>query len=369
MVSALLIAGCGSSSTSGTNPSPSAAAVPTPPAASLVGAGSTFDQPVFNAAFFAYNQKFSQVQVNYQGVGSGAGISQYDKGTTDFGASDVPAKYKDLPTLGGATGTLQLPVVLGTVGLAYNIQGVANGQLKLTPTTICGIVTGKIGKWSDPAFKADNPSLSLPDAKITWVHRNEGSGTTYIVTDYLTHVCGADWTLGAAKQVTWPTTASGPTVVGAQGNPGVAAAIGTPGGNGGTPNSIGYVELAYIIQTNMTQATLKNHDGNFVLPSPAGATAAANAIPNPTPASFSIVDAPGKDSAPISGYSWVILAKQQKDATKGKALVDLLYWFDTSEGQTYATNLKYAPLPAAIQASNQDLLKTVTDSTGKVLLG
>ena len=129
------------------------------------------------------------------------------------------------------------------------------------------------------------------------------------------------------------------------------------------------MELAYIIQTNMTQATLKNHDGNFVLPSPAGATAAANAIPNPTPASFSIVDAPGKDSAPISGYSWVILAKQQKDATKGKALVDLLYWFDTSEGQTYATNLKYAPLPAAIQASNQDLLKTVTDSTGKVLLG
>ena len=350
---AATIAGCGSTGTTSTgSPAPS---IPTPPAASLVGAGSTFDKPVFDAAFFAYNQKFSQVQINYQSIGSGAGIKQFDSGTVDFGATDVPAKDADLPTVGG-TNTLQIPVVLGTVGLAYHISGVADGQLKLTPATICGIVLGKITTWNDPALKADNAGVSLPSTKIAFVHRLDGSGTTYIFSDYLSKVC-PDFKaqVGVGKSLQWPAG------IGAKGNEAVASTV------QGTPDSIGYVELAYILQTGMTQAKLKNHDGNFVLPSPDGATAAANSVPNPDATNFSIVDAPGAASAPISGYSWVLLLKSQKDATKGRALVDLLYWL-ADTGQQYAGQVKYAPLPAAIRQKDLTLLKSVTGPDGKAFI-
>jgi phosphate transport system substrate-binding protein len=352
---AALVAGCGSSSSAGG--SPGASPEPTPPAASLVGAGATFPAPVYTAAFYAYNQKYPQLQVNYQSIGSGAGIQQFDKGTVDFGASDVPAKDTDLPDVGGTSGVLQIPVVLGTEGLAYNISGVADGQLKLTPTTICGIVLGAITSWNDPALAADNRGLSLPSAKISFVHRSDGSGTTYIFSDFLSKTCADFKTrVGTGKSLNWPTG------VGAKGNEAVASTIKN------TPNSIGYVELAYIVQTGMTQAKLKNHDGNFVLPSPAGATAAASAVPNPTATNFSIVDAPGANSAPISGYSWLLVLKQQKDAIKGRALIDLLDWFTAKSGQKYASNLKYAPLPQAIQSNDLTLLKTVTGPDGKAFV-
>jgi phosphate transport system substrate-binding protein len=354
---ALLLAACGGNSTTATNPSTGGAKVPTPPAAQLTGAGATFPQPFYDAARFAYNKKFSQVTVNYQGVGSGAGIQQLTKKTVDFGASDVPMNGKELATAGGADKVAQLASTLGTESLSYNLDGVADGQLKLTPDTIAGIFLGHITKWNDPALAADNSGVSLPNQGIRVIHRSDGSGTTYIFTDYLSSV-SPEWktkTGGPGKSISWPVGD------GAQGNAGVATRITQ------TPGAIGYVELAYVIQTRMKQARLKNRDGNFVTPSAAGATAAASAFVGTSPSQFSIVNAPGKDSAPISGYSWLILYKDQADKTKGTALVDYLYWLTTPEGQQYGVNLHYAALPSSMASFDQLVLKDVT-SGGTALL-
>jgi phosphate transport system substrate-binding protein len=227
----------------------------------------------------------------------------------------------------------------------------------LTPETIAGIFLGKITKWNDAALAADNAGVSLPNLDIHVIHRQDGSGTTYIFTDYLSTV-SADWkakTGGPGKSISWPVGD------GAMGNAGVATRITQ------TPGAIGYVELAYVIQTKMTQATLKNHDGNFVIPSAAGATSAAKAFAGTTPSNFSIVDAAGKDSAPISGYSWIIVYKDQPDKTKGTALVDYLYWLVTPDGQQYAVNLHYAALPSDMVSFDIAALKGVT-SGGSALL-
>jgi phosphate transport system substrate-binding protein len=353
-VTALLLAACGGNSTA-TNPSTGGATVLTPPAAALTGAGATFPAPFYDAARFAYSQKFSQVTVNYQAIGSGAGIQQLTKKTVDFGASDVPLKPSEADAMGGATSVVQIAGTLGTESLAYNLQGVGSGQLKLTPDTIAGIFLGTIKKWNDPALTADNSGVSLPNQPITVVHRSDGSGTTYIFTDYLSTV-SADWNskVGKGKSVSWPVGQ------GASGNAAVATTIQH------TPGSIGYVELAYVIQTNMTQAMLKNAYGDFVLPSPDGATAAASQFLSVSPTQFSIVNAPGKASAPISGYSWLMLYKDQPDKTKGTALVDFFDWVIT-DGQTYATNVHYAKLPANIVRDDINALKTVT-SGGSALL-
>jgi phosphate transport system substrate-binding protein len=330
--------------------------VPTPPSASLTGAGSTFVAPFVTAAFYAYNQQFSQVTVNYQSVGSGAGIQQLTAKTVDFGASDVPMKPSELAAAGGSDAVVQVADTLGTVSLAYNLPGISNGQLKLTPATISGIFLGTIKKWNDPALTADNSGLNLPNLPITVVHRADGSGTTYIFSDYLSQVSPV-WKaeVGTGKSLNWKAGQ------GAKGNEAVATTIQH------TSGAIGYVELAYVLQTNMTQAMVQNHDGNFVLPSDAGATAAAAAFPNVSPTGdFSIVNAPGKDAAPISGYSWIMLYKDQGDKTKGTALVDLLDWLVTG-GQQYGVNLHYAKLPSVIQQTDIAALKTVT-SGGSTLL-
>jgi len=354
VATALLLVACGSTGSTSLGPSGAAATGPTPPAASLTGAGSTFIYPFFSAAFYAYNQKFSQLTVNYQSIGSGGGIQQFAKKTVDFGATDVPAKDSELQPI-GTDGTVQFPATLGTEGLAFNLQGVSDGQLKLTPDTIAGIFLGTIKKWNDPALAADNSGVSLPDQPITVVHRSDGSGTTYIFSDYLSNV-SSDWKskVGTGKSLSWPTGQ------GAKGNEAVATTIKQ------TPGAIGYVELAYIIQTNMTQAKLKNRDGNFVLPSPAGATAAASQFLITSPTQFSIVNAPGKESAPISGYSWVLLSKDQADKTKGTALVDLFYWLVT-DGQQYATNVHYAKLPANVERNDVAALKTITSGASPLL--
>jgi phosphate transport system substrate-binding protein len=352
----LFLAACGGSP-SGSNPSTGGAGVPTPPAAQLTGAGATFPAPFIDAARFAYNKKFSQVTVNYGGGGSGAGISQLTKKVVDFGASDVPLKASEAAAMGGSDKVIQIASTLGTESLAYNLDGVADGQLKLTPDTIAGIFLGKITKWNDPALVADNSGVSLPNQDIRVVHRSDGSGTTYIFTDYLSNV-SADWkakTGGPGKSISWPVGD------GAQGNAGVATRITQ------TPGAIGYVELAYVLQTKMKQALLKNRDGNFVVPSAAGATAAAKAFAGSTPSNFSIVNAAGKDSAPISGYSWIIVYKDQADKTKGTALVDFLYWLVTPDGQQYAVNLHYAALPSDMVSFDTAALKTVT-SGGSALL-
>src|SRR5437870_2512282 len=351
---ALLLTACGGSPT-GTNPSTGGAGVPTPPAASLTGAGATFPAPFYSAAFYAYNQKFSQVTVNYQSVGSGAGIQQLTKKTVDFGASDVPMSSTELAAAGGADNVVQIATTLGTESLAYNLSGVSNGQVRLTPKTIAGIFLGTIKNWNDPALAADNSGVSLPNQALTVVHRSDGSGTTYIFTDYLSTV-SADWKtkVGKGKSVSWPVGQ------GAKGNEAVATTIKQ------TPGAIGYVELAYVLQTNMTQASLQNHDGNFVIPSPEGATAAASQFLAVNPSQFSIVDAPGKNSAPISGYSWLMLYTDQPDKTKGTALVDFLDWLVT-DGQQYAANVHYARLPSNIVRDDINSLKTVT-SGGSTLL-
>lgn len=358
IATALLLAACGSAATSSPSPSSGAAKVPTPPAAALTGAGATFPAPFYTAAFYAYNQKFSQVTVNYQAIGSGAGIQQLTKKTVDFGASDVPLKTSEATAMGGPDAVVQIAGTLGTESLAFNLQGVSGGQLKLTPKTIAGIFLGTIKKWNDPALTADNSGVNLPDQNITVVHRSDGSGTTYIFTDYLSNV-SPDWKskVGTGKSVSWPVGQ------GAAGNAAVATTIKQ------TPGSIGYVELAYVLQTGMTQAMLQNHDGNFVTPSEAGATAAASQYLAVSPTgSFSIVNAPGKDSAPISGYSWLMLYKDQSDKTKGTAAVDLFYWLIT-EGQQYATNVHYAKLPANMVRDDINALKTVTSGGSPLLTG
>jgi phosphate transport system substrate-binding protein len=350
----LLLVACGGTSSATTNPPTGGI---TPPGASLNGAGATFPAPFYQAAFYAYNQKFSQVSVNYQAIGSGAGIQQLTKKTVDFGASDVPLKASEAAAMGGSDKVVQIASTLGTESLAYNLQGIGDGQLKLTPDTIAGIFLGTIKKWNDAALKADNGSLNLPDQDIRVVHRSDGSGTTYIFTDYLSKV-SPDWmakTGGPGKSISWPVGD------GASGNAGVATRITQ------TPGAIGYVELAYVLQTKMTQAALKNMDGNFVIPSAAGATAAANQFIATSPSQFSIVNAPGKDSAPISGYSWVMLYKDQGDKTKGTAMVDLLYWLVNNDGQQYAVNLHYAKLPTRMSSYDIAVLKDVT-SGGTALL-
>jgi phosphate transport system substrate-binding protein len=347
----ILLAACGSSSTSnlpGVTPT-NAFTIPTPPAAELLGAGATFPYPFYSAAFYAYNLKFSQVKVTYNSIGSGGGISALTAKTVNFGASDVPLKDSEAAAMGGRAAVVQIPVTLGTESLAYNLQGVGDGQLKLTPDLIAGIFLGTIKTWNDPALAAINTGVSLPSQPISVVHRSDGSGTTYIFTDYLSNV-SADWKskVGTGKSVAWPTGQ------GAKGNELVATTIKT------TPGAIGYVELAYVLQTHMTQAKLQNANGAFVEPSAAGATAAAATKPNVTPTDFSIVNAAGKDSAPISGYSWAMLYVAQPDQIKGQALVDVLYWLVSPDGQQYATNLNYAKLPDNIAKADIVALKTVT---------
>ena len=348
----LILAACGGTPTTSGGGSSN---VPSPPAATLTGAGATFPYPFYSAAFYAYKQRFQQVTVNYQSVGSGAGIQQLTQKTVDFGASDVPLKDTEVSAIGGADKVIQIPTTLGTESIAYNLNGIGDGQLKLTPDTIAGIFLGKIKKWNDPALKADNSGLNLPNQAITVVHRSDGSGTTYIFTDYLSKV-SAEWKskVGTGKSVSWPVG------VGAKGNEAVATSIQQ------TPGAIGYVELAYVLQTHMTQAKLRNADGNFVLPSPAGATAAAQSKPDVTPTDFSIVNAPGANSAPITGFSWAMMYTAQADKNKGTALVDLFYWL-VNDGQQFAQNLHYAKLPTSVVQKDIQTLRQVKYNSDPLL--
>jgi phosphate transport system substrate-binding protein len=300
----------------------------------LTGAGSTFDQPLFSRAFFDYNQRYSQVSVNYQSVGSGAGIQQFVKNTVDFGATDVPMAAADIKSAGGADKLTQIPITLGVVAIAYNLSGVSS--LQLDSSTLSGIFLGTVRKWNDPAIAALNPGVSLPNKSITVAHRSDGSGTTYILTDYLAKV-SSDWksSVGVGKSVRWPVG------VGGSGNQAVAQAITS------TQGAIGYVELAYAVQTNMHTAKLKNADGQFVGPSPAGATAAAAQNSSVSATNFSIANEPGATSYPIAGFSWVILRTSYDDSNKGKALVLLMRWLVT-DGQSEGASLQYAPLPPSV---------------------
>src|SRR5262252_3364390 len=294
----------------------------------LTGAGATFPGPFYLKAFADYSAKYPQVTVNYQAVGSGAGIQQFIKKTVDFGASDVPMGDKDITTAGGPDTLTQIPTTLGVVSIPFNISGVS--ALNLDADTLSGIFLGHIKKWNDPKLVAINSGISLPNKAITVVHRSDGSGTTFHFTDYLSKV-SAEWksTVGNAKSVKWPTG------VGASGNQAVAQAISS------TDGAVGYVELAYVVQTGMKQAAIQNANGKFVQASVAGATAAAATNNSVGPTNFSITNAACDACYPIAAFSWVFLFTNYTDAAKGKAVVYMFKWLVT-KGQSAGTDLDYA---------------------------
>ena len=275
----------------------------------LNGAGATFPNPMYSKWFSEYHKLHSDIQINYQPIGSGGGIHQVIVGTVDFGASDMPmtddqlkeAKFK----------VLNIPTVLGAVVPAYNIPGVS-GEVKFTPEALAGIFLGTIAKWNDKAITSANPGVNFPDKEIIVVHRSDGSGTSFIWTDYLSKV-SADWKnqVGSGTSVKWPRG------LGGKGNEGVAGSIRQLQG------SIGYVELIYAAQNNIAYGSVKNSSGNFLKASLEGVTAAAASAPK-MPADFrvSITNAPGKDAYPISSFTWLLIPAQSKDAAKGKILAD-----------------------------------------------
>ena len=320
---------------------------------SLNGAGATFPAPFYNQAFYQYNQKYPNVQVNYQAIGSGGGIKQFTAGTVDFGASDVPMSATELAAAGGDSALVEVPTILGVVSVAYNLSGV--DKLQIDGPTLAGIYLGKIKTWDDPALTALNPGVTLPSKPITVVHRSDGSGTSYQFTDYLAKV-SPDWKSGpgVGKSVSWPTG------IGASGNQAVAQAVQS------TAGAIGYVELAYVIQSHMQQAYLKNAAGKYLQASAAGATAAASQVSSVSPANFSITNQAGDAAYPIASFSWLFIKKSYADSAKGRAIVYLFKWLVT-DGQALGAPLDYAPLPSSVQSYSLAQLKLVTAGGQAVL--
>ena len=320
----------------------------------LTGAGATFPYPLYTKWISEFTKTRKDVKINYQSIGSGGGIRQITERTVDFGASDAPMSDEQLSK---AAGLLHIPTCLGAVAVTYNVEGLESG-LKLTPEVLAGIFLGKIKSWDDPAIKADNPDAKLPSKAIASVHRSDGSGTTKIFVDYLTAV-SPDWKSGpgTGTSVNWP---SG---LGAKGNEGVAGQV------KGASGAIGYVELAYAIQNKMAFAAIKNQSGKFVLPSLESTTAAGagGSAKMPDDLRVSIVNAEGETSYPIAGFTYVLLYTEQKDAQKGKVLVDFLDWA-THDGQKLTVDLHYAPLPAEIVKKAEAKLATVKGPDGKALL-
>ena len=311
----------------------------------LNGAGATFPNPMYSKWFSEYGKSHSGTQINYQPIGSGGGIRQVTAGTVDFGASDMPMTDKQLQD--AKFKILNIPTVLGAVVPAYNIPGVS-GEIKFTPDALAGIFLGKISKWNDKALASANPGINFPDANIIVVHRSDGSGTSFIWTDYLSKV-SPEWKsqVGSDTSVKWPIG------MGGKGNEGVAGLIRQLSG------SIGYVELIYAVQNKIPYGTIRNSSGVFVKASLESVTAAAASAPK-MPADFrvSITNAPGKDAYPISSFTWLLIPEQSKDSAKGKILNDFLSWMVT-DGQQMTAALSYAPLPDNVVAKVKDAIKQV----------
>jgi phosphate transport system substrate-binding protein len=319
----------------------------------LTGAGATFPYPIYSKWFSDY-AKNTGVKINYQSIGSGGGIRQLSEMTVDFGASDSPMSDDELSKAKGGP-VLHIPTVLGADVVTYNLPGVTTA-LKLTPDVIAGIFLGNIKKWNDSKIASLNSGVSLPNQDILVVHRSDGSGTTYIFTDYLTTAAPAWKSVGKGKEVKWPVG------VGAKGNEGVAGQVKQ------TPGAVGYVELAYAKQNNLPIAAVRNKSGQFVVASVAAVTAAAAGVAKSLPATtdyrLSIVNAPGADSYPISSFTWLLVYQHQGDATKGKKLVDFLNWALTN-GEASASSLDYAPLPSEMAANVKARVATIDFSGTK----
>jgi phosphate transport system substrate-binding protein len=301
----------------------------------LNGAGATFPQPIYYKWFSDYAAK-TGVKINYQSIGSGGGIRQLSEGTVDFGATDTPMSDDEM-SKAKAGPIMHIPTVLGAVVITYNVPGLTQ-PLKLTGPVIADIFGGKITKWNDPRIATLNPGVGLPATDILVVHRSEGSGTTFVFSDYLAAVSPA-WAKapGKGKELQWPVG------IGAKGNEGVAGQVKQ------TPGTIGYVELAYARQNRLPYANIRNAAGQFVEPTIQSVTSAAEGNLSKTPPDYrvSIVNAPGASSYPISSYTWLLVYRNQTDSVKGKKLKDFLKWALT-DGEQSAASLDYAPLPGAI---------------------
>ncbi len=332
---AAVLAACG-----GDRQAASDSTMPSSSGVDLNGAGATFPYPIYSKWFSDYAAA-TGVKINYQSIGSGGGIRQFSEGIVDFGASDGPMTDEEMTrTKHGSV--LHFPTVLGAVVMTYNVAGLS-APLRLTGELIGDIFLGKVTKWNDARIAAVNPTLQLPAADILVVHRSDGSGTTYVFTDYLNSASPA-WTLasggpGRGKEVQWPVG------LGGQGNEGVAGTVKQ------TPGSIGYVELAYAKQNSLAIAHVRNTAGEFVEPTIASITAAAEgvvaALPQDTDYRISIVNGPGAGGYPISSFTWLLVYSTPPDAAKGRKLVDFMRWM-YSTGQQAAAALDYAPLPAAL---------------------
>ena len=334
----LLLAACGSN-TGGNGPTTGAGTptlVPCPNTTSLTGAGSTFVNPLFSKMFTNYANAKCGIQVNYQSVGSGAGITQLLNQTVDFGATDSPMTDAQLAQSKQGN-VIHIPVTIGAVAISYNLASLTTPtHLQLDGPTLANIFLGKITSWDDPAIAALNSGVTLPHETITVIHRSEGSGTTSIFTHYLSAI-SPDWSskVGAGTTVNWPVG------VGAQGNPGVATAV------KGTEGAIGYNELAYVLTNSIQYFTMKDHDGDYVLPSLDSAKAAAASIQQssiPADLRFFFVNSPGKNAYPITGFSWALVYANQSDNDKGAAVAQTMWWI-VHTGQSYAPSLSYVPLP------------------------
>ena len=309
-------------------------------------AGATFPYPIYGKWFDEFTKVDRDAHINYQSIGSGGGIRQYTEGTVDFGASDMPmtdeqisrTKYKPL----------HFPTVLGGLVPTYNISGVTQ-DLKFTPETLAGIYLGKIKKWNDPELKKTNPGVNFPDADILVVHRSDGSGTTFVWTDYLSKV-SPEWKtrVGANTSVSWPVG------LGAKGNEGVAGLVKQ------SPNSIGYVELIYALQTKLPYGFVRNSSGTFLKADLASVTDAAAGASKAMPADFrvSITNAPGKNAYPIVSFTWLLIPSKIEDSAKKKAIVTFLHWMLT-DGQKYAASLGYAPLPKEVVGKEEKQISLI----------
>jgi phosphate transport system substrate-binding protein len=316
----------------------------------VTGAGASFPAPLYSKWAADYN-KATSVKINYQSVGSGAGLRQIEAKTVDFGASDAPLKDEEL----AKKGLMQFPTVIGGVIPVVNIKGITPGQLKLSGQVLGDIYLGKITKWTDPAIKALNPTLALPDAAIAPVRRADGSGTSFIFTNYLSKV-NAEWKskVGEGTAVNWPVGAGG------KGNEGVAAFVGR------LPNSIGYVEYAYVKQNKMTFAQLKNAAGNFVSPED-GAFKAAAAGADWSKSFYQILtEQPGKDSWPITGATFILMQKVQDKPAQAAASLKFFEWA-YKNGDKTADDLDYVPMPAAVKTIIEKAWGDIKDASGKTI--
>jgi phosphate transport system substrate-binding protein len=301
-------------------------------ATSLTGAGATFPLPLYTKWFAEYKTKFD-VEINYQGIGSGGGISQITEGTVDFGASDGIMNADQITKAEAAHGPiLHIPMTSGAVAVIFNLQGIAKEQLKLDPDVLADIYLGKVTKWNDARIVSVNGGVTLPDEDITVVHRSDGSGTTFIFTNYLSKV-SSEWQtkVGNATSVQWPVG------IGGEKNAGVAGQVQQ------VPGSIGYVELAYALQNNIPYALLKNASGKYTAPTLEATTKAAEGVDLPDDMKVMITNSSNPDAYPICGFTWILAYVNQTDQAKGLAFVNMLWWA-IHDGQQYTTALDYAPL-------------------------